>query len=71
MDRPTAIGAVQHELSKFPFEVGLHLQHLEAQHLRLDGDLMRAVATGESSRVPDGIAADWLEDHTLVISGAS
>jgi hypothetical protein len=32
---------------------------------------MRAVATGESSRVPDGIAADWLEDHTLVISGAS
>jgi hypothetical protein len=52
MDRPTAIGAVDHELSELPLEVGLHTKQLQPQHLRVDRDLMRAVEAG-SDRLVD------------------
>jgi hypothetical protein len=39
MDGLAALGAIEHELSEFPFEVGLHLEELEAQHFRVDRDL--------------------------------
>lgn len=43
---PTAIRAVEDEVAELSLEVGLHLQQLEAQHLRVDGS-----ANGRPSRL--------------------
>ena len=39
--------------SSFAFEIGLHVQELEAKHLRLKGDPMGAAEAGGESLVDD------------------
>jgi hypothetical protein len=41
-----ALGAVENEVLKLALEIGLHLQELEPEHLRVDGDRMRAAPGG-------------------------
>jgi hypothetical protein len=47
----TALRAVEGEVLEFAFEVGLHLQELEAKHLRVDRD--RMIASSGSLRLVD------------------
>jgi len=41
-----ALGAVENEVLKLALEIGLHLQELEPEHLRADGDRVRAAPGG-------------------------
>jgi hypothetical protein len=41
-----ALGSVENEVLKLALEIGLHLQELEPEHLRVDGDRMRAAPGG-------------------------
>ena len=49
----TAAGAVEHELSEAPLEVSLHLGKLEAKHLRVHGERVRAVESAIHSLIDD------------------
>jgi hypothetical protein len=49
MHPPTALGAVEDEFPEASLEVGLHLQELEPQHLRVDGDGVGAVEAGRTT----------------------
>jgi hypothetical protein len=42
----TALRAVQRPRLELALEVGLHLQKLKPEHLRVDGDWMRASTSG-------------------------
>lgn len=53
VDCLAAARAVEHELSQIALEVGLHLQELEAKHLRLVGDGVGAVQAGVDSLIDD------------------
>jgi hypothetical protein len=46
-----AIRAVEDEVFKLPLEVGLHLEELKAEHLRVDRD--RMISPTSSLRLPD------------------
>ena len=48
-----AARAVEHEPSEIALEVGLHLQKLEAKHLRLEGDGVGAVQAGVDTLIDD------------------
>jgi hypothetical protein len=53
MHRPTAICAVEYEITEASFEVGLHLQQLKPQHLRLQGDGVRSVEASLECLIDD------------------
>lgn len=53
MNRPAAVRAVEDEQPELALKIGLHLQELEAQHLRLERDGMRAVEAGGKSFVDE------------------
>lgn len=44
-----ALRAVEDEVFKLTFEVGLHLEELEPEHLRVDGDRVIASTDGLAS----------------------
>jgi hypothetical protein len=48
-----ALRAVEDEVLKLTFEIGLHLQELEPEHLRVDRD--RMIASTSSLRLVDEI----------------
>jgi len=51
MHGPAARGAVKDQLPKLAFKIDLHVQELEPQHLRVDGERMRA-AKGPPRELP-------------------
>jgi hypothetical protein len=51
MDIQAALRAVEGEVLELAFEVGLHLQELEPEHLRVDRD--RMIASTRSLRLVD------------------
>ena len=51
--RLAAARAVEHQLPEFSLEVGLHLQELEPQHLRVNRNRMGAVQAGVECFVED------------------
>jgi hypothetical protein len=53
MNVETALRAVEGEVLELALEVGLHLQELEPEHLRVDGDLV--IASTSSLRLVDEI----------------
>lgn len=53
MNRSAAIRTVEDELAELALEVGLHVQELEPQHLRVDGQRMGPVEAGVKSLVDE------------------
>ena len=51
MNRLAALRAVEDELPELAFEIGLHIQKLEPQHLRVNRERMRPVEAGGESLV--------------------
>jgi len=41
-----ALRAVERAVPSYALEVGLHVQEFESDHLRVDGDRMRAIEVG-------------------------
>jgi len=50
MHLEAALGAVQHPRLELALEIGLHLQQLEPEHLRVDSDRVIAATGGPSPR---------------------
>src|SRR6266511_3969507 len=63
VDRPAALGTVEHPPCELPLEIGLHLQEFLPQHLCLHRERVRAVQSGGMCLTHDGVSLGRLLAH--------
>lgn len=56
VNRPPAISTVEDELAELSLEIGLHVEQLQAEHLRVDRERMRSAEAGGERLVDEAVS---------------